>query len=425
MSWFKSRLRLWARAGRAESADPTLARPIGLVLTGGGARAAYQVGVLAGIRRVLLDAGWPPQRNPFRVFTGTSAGAINATVLAAGADDLFEAIARLALVWGSFEPAQVYRVDASGALGNAARWIGGAGLGWLARRQPRSLFDTDPLQDLLSRTIDYQRIAANLASGHFDALAVSASSYTSGRHVTFFQAREIHDPMMRSQRIAYPAVLGTTHLMASSAIPFLFPAQSLPIDGREEYFGDGSMRQTAPISPAIHLGATRILVIGSAATERPEVQLDLPPVPPSYPTLAQIGAHALASMFLDALASDIERLERINRTIAAVPAEHRQRIGLRPLQALVISPSRPLDQLAEHHVRQLPRSVRALLRVAGGTRGRGTGVSSYLLFDCSYTRRLLAMGRRDALNQRDRIEAFFDVKAAGVKAAGTESPHGN
>jgi len=386
-------------------AAPEAAR--GLVLTGGGARAAYQVGVLVGIRRILLDTGWPADENPFRVFCGTSAGAINATVLASAADEFLDAIARLALVWGSLEPAQVYRVDAGGALGNAAQWLGGAGLGWLIRRQPRAFFDTGPLNDLLIRMIDFDRLARNLDGGKFDALAVSASSYTSGNHVTFFQSRSTREPITRSQRLACSAVLSPDHLMASSAIPFLFPAIPLTMEGRHEFFGDGSMRQTAPISPAIHLGARKILVIGSAEIDRNAANRDGNGSQYTYPSLAQVGAHALASIFLDALASDLERIERINRTLAMLPADALASTALRPLKTLVISPSRPLDHVAQPHVKRLPRSVRTLLRVMGATRGRGAGFSSYLLFDRSYTRRLLAMGRRDALAKRAEIEAFF------------------
>ena len=395
------------QAANSVNPSPSVRAPIGLVLTGGGARAAYQVGVLAGIRRVLLSAGWPADANPFQVFAGTSAGAINATVLASGADQFFDAVAQLAIVWGSLEPAQIYRVDAGGALGNAAQWLGGAGLGWLIRRQPKALFDTAPLHDLLVRMIDFERLARNLENGHFDALAVSASSYTSGRHVTFFQSRDSREPVTRSQRLACPAILSPDHLMASSAIPFLFPAIALIMEGRNEYFGDGSMRQTAPISPAIHLGARRILVVGSAELNRTAGNIDEQGSQHSYPSLGQVGAHALASIFLDALASDLERLERINRTLAFMPPEARAGAALKPLQTLVISPSRALDKVAEPLVKRLPRSVRALLRVMGATRGRGAAFSSYLLFDRSYTRRLLAMGRRDALAKRAEIEAFF------------------
>lgn len=384
---------------------------VGLVLTGGGARAAYQVGVLVGIRRVLLEAGWPAARNPFDVLTGTSAGAINAAALAAGADDFLGAVARLSIVWGGFEPGQVYRVDSRGALGNAARWIGSAGLGWLIARQPRSLFDTAPLRDLLLRMIDFERLARNLAEGRLDSLAIATSSYTSGHHVTFYQSHEPREPWVRSQRLASRAGITVDHLMASAAIPFLFPSIALDLEGRLEYFGDGSMRQTAPISPAVHLGAERILVIGAGApTAPPGVE---PRYRADYPSLAQVGAHALSSIFLDALASDLERLGRINRTLGSMPPELRAASSLRLLDTLVIAPSRALDRLAAPHIRELPRTVRAMLRVVGANQGRGSGIASYLLFHRSYTRHLIAMGRRDALDQRGAIVRFFFDGSAG------------
>ncbi|MGE0313056.1 MAG: patatin-like phospholipase family protein [Lautropia sp.] len=389
-------------------------RPIGLVLTGGGARAAYQAGALLGVRRVLIEAGWPAEANPFRVVTGTSAGAINAASIAAGSHDFFGAVARLAMVWGNFEPAQVYRVDAGGALGNAARWLGALGLGWLVDSQPRALFDTAPLRDLLLRMIDFEQLQRNFAQGRIDALAVATSSYSSGHHVTFYQCGGRRDPWVRSQRIAQPATLGVDHLMASSAIPFLFPSIALPMASGVEYFGDGAMRQTAPISPAVHLDAGRILVIGAAPLPAERARDDAralvgPPAPASYPSLAQVGGHALASIFFDSLANDLERINRINHTLSLMPPEIRERSPLRALDTLVICPSRPLDRLAAAHLDRLPRSVRALLRVVGVTKDSGSGIASYLLFDRSYTRRLIALGRRDAMAKRAEIARFFGL----------------
>ncbi len=415
--------------------------PIGLVLTGGGARAAYQVGALLGIRRILLESRWPQRTNPFRIVCGTSAGALNAAALAAGADDLFGAIARLGAIWGNVEPAQVYRSDIGGALGNAGRWVGNVGLGWLVRKAPRSLFDNSPLESLLVRTIDFERLQKNLAQGHLDSLAIGASSYSSGHHITFYQSRDARPPWVRSQRVAYPTTIGVRHLMASAALPFLFPAIPLVINGRREFCGDGSMRQMAPTSPVVHLGADRILVIGSA--QLPET-VAAPgagappaaigrgtgegavvagararggardPVDPSmtsgeYPSLAEVGSHMLASIFFDALASDLERIKRINRTLSLMPPAVRAHSPLRVIETLVIAPSRPLDQLAVAQVSALPTSVRALLRVAGARREGGAGIGSYLLFDRSYTRRLMALGRRDALDQAERIKAFFEM----------------
>jgi len=458
------------------------AGPVGLVLTGGGARAAYQAGALLGIRQILLESGWPARVNPFRIITGTSAGALNATAIAAGADDIFGAISRLSALWGTVEPGQIYRADLAGAAGNALRWVGSLGLGWLVRQSPRAMFDNSPLESLLMRTIDFDRLQKNLRQGELDSLAIEASSYTSGHHITFYQSREALAPWVRSRRLAYPTTIGVRHLMASAALPFLFPAIALPVEGQDEFCGDGSMRQMTPTSPAVHLGAHRILVIGAAqlptavaapgagagrgaptisepvdgsagsgspverrrsdrrhqprdtrdrrqgpAATAASAASAASPSPAShgsdgstgreigdegrpctaYPSLAQVGSHVLASIFFDALASDLERIQRINRTLALMPPAVRAQSSLRVIDTLVIAPSRPLDQLARAQLDQLPGTVRALLRVAGASREGGAGIASYLLFDRSYTRRLIALGRRDALDQAERIRAFF------------------
>ncbi len=380
---------------------------VGLVLTGGGARAAYQVGVLDGIRQLLRDDGWPAERNPFRVICGTSAGAINAATLAAHSNDWCAAIDRMNAVWSNFEPAQVYRVDARGAIGNAARWVLGTTFGWLMRNKPRSLFDNDPLELLLRTMIDERTIQAALEAGHFDAFAVTASSYTSGQHVTYFQARDGQGPWFRNQRIAVPARIGVRHLLASSAIPFIFPAVALQLDGRREFFGDGSMRQTSPVSPAIHLGSDRVLVIGAAQMQAGTLHADHTGSQYLYPSLAQVAGHAMASIFLDALPSDIERVERVNQTVRLIPEAERAKTGLREIGLLAIAPSRRLDVIAIPHVKALPRTVRTILRMLGATGRRGSGLASYLLFDRAYTRRLIDLGRKDAAARAEQIRKFF------------------
>lgn len=382
---------------------------LGLILTGGGARAAYQAGVLDAVASILGDGGWPRSRNPFQVICGTSAGAINAAALAAGCDRFDQAIDRIVSVWSGIRAHQVYRTDPGGALANAAHWLAALTMGWLVHSRPRSLFDTTPLSVLLGEMIDFDRLTGVLADGHLQSLAISVSSYTSGLHVTYYQSRDSVAPWARTQRLACPARIGLQHLLASSAIPFVFPAVPLVLDGRHEFFGDGSMRQTAPISPAIHLGADRVLVIGAGQLRQGAPDADRSGSQYAYPSLAQVAGHAMASIFLDGLATDIERLQRVNRTLALLPPEARRVSGLRPVRVLVIAPSQRLDTLAVGRIRALPRTVRTMLRMIGATDRRGAGLASYLLFEHVYTQQLLALGRADALARRDEVLDFFGM----------------
>lgn len=396
----------------------------GLVLTGGGARAAYQVGVLRGIERIRLECGASlgPKGNPFPVMTGTSAGAINAAALASDADDYPRALERLYRTWRDFQAHHVYRADAFGVVRSGARWLTMFTIGWAVARwrraKPKSLLDNSPLAELLAETVPLERIQALVQRGVLKAFAITASSYTSGTHVSFYQAGPAQRPWQRSQRVAMPGPITLTHLLASSAIPFVFPAQALDFDGGQQWFGDGSMRQTAPLSPAIHLGANRLLVIGAGRLhEPPGARRELG----CYPTLAQIGGHALSNIFLDALAVDIERAERINATLALLPPELRAHSKLRPLDLLVIAPSERIDDIAARHVNALPGPVRTMLRAVGvshsaemrggaGSGGAGAGggaLASYLLFETDFTSELLALGEADALARRDEVRAFF------------------
>ena len=380
----------------------------GLILTGGGARAAYQAGVLHAISRILQDAGHPPERMPFDIICGTSAGALNATALACRADNFAGGVRGLLAVWENVLTHTVYRADSLSVLRSGARWLSLLSFGWLLRRwraaPPRSLLDNTPLAGLLHRVLDLPRLDANLANGKLHALAVTASSYTSGDHLTFYQSAARVEPWVRHGRVALATQIGVEHLLASSAIPFVFPAVPLYLGGRREFCGDGSMRQSAPIAPAIHLGATRVLVVGAGRVTEPRRD---DPGRGGYPSLAQVGGHALSSIFLDSLAADVERLERINGTLARIPPEARAQMPLRDVKLLMISPSERLDDIAARHTSSLPAPVRTLLGTLGALESRGAALASYLLFEASYTRELIRLGERDTLARRGDVLAFF------------------
>jgi NTE family protein len=396
----------------------------GLVLSGGGARAAYQVGVLRALAQLRREVLGPRSRlnNPFGVIVGTSAGAINAAALAAHADRFDGAVEVIAKVWQNFSAEQVYRADSLGVIRSGAQWLTMLSVGWVIARwrraRPRSLLDNQPLAELLERLVPLERVPMILAQKHLHALAVTASSYTSGEHYTFFESAEPVEPWQRSQRVAAPGRLTQAHLLASAAIPFVFPARQLHYGGEESWFGDGSMRNTAPLSPAIHLGAQRLLIIGAGRmSEPPGRRL----VNTGYPNLAQIAGHAMSSIFLDALAVDIERMKRINRTLALLPERALADTPLRPVEALVIAPTQRLDDIAARHLGSLPGPVKALLRGAGvsgeGQSARGTALASYLLFEAPYTRELMALGEADTLARRDEVMQFFgwDDMAASLR----------
>lgn len=385
------------------------AQPLtGLILSGGGARAAYQVGVLAAIADLLPDAA----HNPFPVIVGTSAGAINAVGLACGAMHFTESVRRLTAVWQGFHTDQVYRSDWPGVLRQAARFIGHSLLG-LGGDIPVALLDSSPLAELLARELDFSGIAAAVRHRQLRAVAVTAFGYESGQAVTFYQGRATIDPWFRHRRVGVPTRLGLPHLLASASIPLVFP----PVKINREYFGDGAVRQPAPISPALHLGASRVLVVGVSGNPNSEASPAALARPQHVrpPTLAQISGHMLNSTFIDSLESDIELLERLNQMSRLLAPEQRPRgLGLNPVDVLVISPSQPLDAIAARHRHELPRTLRLFLRGPGATRSSGAGVLSYLLFEPGYCNELIELGYQDAMAQKERLIEFLCLSSPPV-----------
>jgi NTE family protein len=376
---------------------------VALVLQGGGARAAYQVGVLKAVSESL---GYPVT-NPFPIIVGTSAGAINAGVLATNAGNFADAVKTLESLWTNIEPHYIYRTDFVGVARCSMRWLSAFIFGALAKNKRVSLFDNSPLYALLARITDAKLIEAHLKNSVLSAVAVTASGYTSGQNCAFFQARDNIKGWVRSQRVGIRVThLAPEHLLASSAIPFAFPAVKI----NREFFGDGSIRQTAPVSPALHLGASRIFVIGTAKLIK-----DFPSRTRSetYPSLAQIAGHAMSSIFLDSLATDIELLQRINATVSLVDEATLKaaNINLQRVDVMVACPNQPLESQAHRHVVNLPATIRFLMRSIGAMRKGGAVLASYLLFDKHYCRALIEMGYKDTIARREEIAVFFDPNA--------------
>jgi len=380
--------------------DPS--KPVtGLILSGGGARAAYQVGVLAAIADLLPDT----TQNPFPVIVGTSAGAINAVGLACGALQFNEAIKRLTHVWQNFHTHQVYRSDFSGVVRQASRFFGHSLLG-LGKRAPVALLDSSPLGGLLAENLDFTGIAAAVRMRKLRAVAVTAFGYDSGQAVTFYQGRAAIDPWFRHRRVGVPTRLQLEHLLASAAIPLIFP----PVKINREYFGDGAMRSSAPISPALHLGANRVLVVGVSGNANPHnVPVRSKIVGP--PSLAQVSGHLLNSTFIDSLESDIELLERMNQMCRLLPSNlPAKSSAIKPVDVLVIAPSQPLDHIAARHWHELPRTLRMFLRGPGAKKAGGAGVLSYLLFESGYCNELIELGYQDAMAKKTELVRFLGLE---------------
>lgn len=373
-----------------------------LVLPGGGARGAFQVGVLRAIAEMMPHGCI----NPFPIISGTSAGAINSVVLASKARLFRVAVAELEKVWGQFHCEQVYKTDSLTMMKSSLHWFAAIVLGGFLVGTPRSLLDNSPLRALLSRNIRFPRIQSAIDRGYLQAVAVTAAGYGSARSASFYQAAEGILPWSRTRRIGRRQSLNLDHLMASIAVPMIFP----PVNIGGEFYGDGAMRQATPLSPAIHLGANRILVVGvrdEAALPPPG-----PEDPQPFPSFAQIAGYMLDTLFMDGLYSDLERMTRINQLIDSIPVTDRSGVmtRMRPIDTMVVLPSKDLRQIAHDHLDQMPRPVRALLRGLRGRNKTEDRLLSFLLFERAYTRELIELGYNDALKVRDQLYDFVTGK---------------
>lgn len=379
-----------------QSASPRPAR-VGLILTGGGARAAYQVGVLKAISE-LVPRGAP---NPFQVITGTSAGAVSAIVLAAHASHFRRSVRAIEQVWRNFKVSQVIRADAISMLRSGLHWmLALATGGWLVA-PPHAVFDNAPLWSLMRRYMDFDAIPRSLYRRHLHGVAICSTSYAEAESVAFFQAQDEVEPWQRAFRKGLRTELTLDHLMASMAIPFLF--RSVSIGG--QYYGDGAMRQTAPLSAALHLGADRLLVIG---VREPRGKGPILPRQSREPTFGQLFGFMLDTLFMDQVIADIERMNSINDSIGAPNGVERR---MRRIESLVITPSREIGEIARRHQHEMPIALRGLLRTLGAHGSGGQQLISYMLFESAFTRELIALGYADTQQRCDELRDFLGISA--------------
>lgn len=366
-------------------------------MTGGGARAAYQIGVLKAIAEMVPASA----SSPFNIICGTSAGAINAASLASRADHFRNAVRRMHFVWSNFTAEQVFRIDTYGLIKTLTKLILAMILGGIGKHTPIYLLDRTPLRKLLEKYIDGSVFQREIDNKSLHAISINATGYTSRQCVSFFHGHPSLKNWKRAQRIGISAAITVDHLMASSAIPFLFE----PVKLNREYFGDGSIRQTAPISPALHLGADRVLVIGNHQSE----QILERTTSAKTPSIGEIAGHTLNSLFLDSLDADIERLQRINKTVSLIGGRVREKHGvsLREVEVLVISPSDDIGKMAAAHAHELPWSIKMLLRAIGGYSKTDSSFMSYLLFEKGYCNDLIQLGYADTVREKENILHFL------------------
>ena len=370
-----------------------------LVLTGGGARAAYQVGVLMAIAKFV------PRNHgiPFPILSGTSAGAINTTGLACYASCFHLGVKKLEWIWKNLTTDRIYHSDPLRVFGNIGKAMLASFQADYANKTARSLLNNAPLRDLLNMVVDFKRIDSNILRGYLDAVSVTASSYSSGDSISFYQSEQLIPPWYRAKRRGQQGKINSEHLMASAAIPMIFPSVKI----HKEHFGDGSVHQLSPLSPAIHLGAERLFIVG---VEQPKEPLHVTENNPHPPTSATIAGHMLDTVFADTLQSDLERMTRINTTLSLIPKKQRQSIeGLKHIDSLVLNPSHNFNAIASQYFDELPLSIRMLLRSIGIRNDSESSIASYLLFEKRYCKHLIKLGFEDAMEKESQIKAFLSL----------------
>jgi len=370
-----------------------------LVLTGGGARAAYQVGVLSAITKFV------PRNHgtPFPILSGTSAGAINTTALACYASCFHLGVKKLEWIWKNIDTAKIYRNDTKGVFGNMVNGLLAGFHSDSANKSSHSLLNNEPLRQLLNSVLNFKRIDNNILHGYLSAVSVTASSYSTGDSISFYQANNDISSWKRSKRSGYPAQLNTEHLMASAAIPLIFPS----ININQQHFGDGSVHQLSPLSPAIHLGAKRVFIIG---VDQPKEPKDINKSNSHPPSTATIAGHLLDSVFSDTMNSDLERMIRINATLEIMPKSSKKRLdSLHHIDSFIINPSHDLNAIAMNYFHDLSLPIRLLLRSVGVNNDSESSIVSYLLFEKNYCSKLIKLGFEDAMEQKNQIKHFLNL----------------